>query len=102
MGLPIEWVGTDFVVQIQEETGFQVAAEALQKVTTYNSSVGTSGSLHHMFTVDVDDATPHDGGGGLEYVSLLITPFPFPLFMAICLLCMPSILVFLVFFCQNV
>ena len=59
-------MGTGFLVQIQEETGYQVGAESLQKVTTYNSSVGTSGSLHHMFTVDIDDNTPHDGGGGLE------------------------------------
>lgn len=64
--------------EIQEETGFSVEAASLQLVTTYNSSVGTSGSVHHMFTVDVDDSTPHDGGGGLEdsgeAIELLLLP----------------------------
>lgn len=47
-------------------------------MTTYNSSVGTSGSVHHMFTVDVDDSTPHDGGGGLEYTPPPGAPSHFP------------------------
>lgn len=53
-------------LQIKEETGFAVAPGALTQVTTYNSAVGTSGSVHYMFTADVDESMRIDGGGGLQ------------------------------------
>ena len=53
-------------LQIREETGYEVEASALQNVCTYNSSVGIGGSVHNMFTVDVDDSMRRDDGGGIE------------------------------------
>ena len=53
-------------LQIREETGYEVEASALQKVCTYASSVGIGGSVHNMFTVDVDESMRIDEGGGIE------------------------------------
>ena len=39
--------------QVEEECGFKVAADALQLVTGYRSSVGTSGSHHTLFFAEV-------------------------------------------------
>ena len=52
-------------MQISEETGFQVEAGDLRPVASYNSAVGTAGSLHHIFMCDVDDSMSKDTGGGL-------------------------------------
>ena len=54
------------ILQIKEETGFAVEASSLEKVTTYVSAVGTAGSVHHMFSADVDESMRVDGGGGLQ------------------------------------
>ena len=53
------------LLQVLEETGFKVSPEDFKQITSYNSSVGISGSLHHMFTCDIDDSMRADGGGGL-------------------------------------
>lgn len=39
--------------QVEEECGFRVAPDALQLVTGYRSSVGTSGSHHTLFFAEV-------------------------------------------------
>ena len=54
------------ILQIREEVGFEVSPRSLEEVTTYVSAVGTSGSVHHMFSAEVDESMRIDGGGGLQ------------------------------------
>lgn len=53
-------------LQIREEVGFEVSPKSLKEVTTYVSAVGTNGSVHHMFSAEVDESMRVDGGGGLQ------------------------------------
>lgn len=55
--------------EILEETGFNVPAEKIKKVTSFLSAVGISGSRQTIFAAEIDDsmlAVQEDGvGGGL-------------------------------------
>ncbi|XP_041069716.1 uridine diphosphate glucose pyrophosphatase NUDT14 isoform X2 [Carcharodon carcharias] len=51
--------------EILEECGYNVPAENLQKITSYRSGVGVTGSKHTMFYVEVSDDL-HVGSGGGE------------------------------------
>ncbi|KAH7619254.1 hypothetical protein Ndes2526B_g06212 [Nannochloris sp. 'desiccata'] len=55
--------------EILEETGFDIDISNLNKITSFNSAVGISGSRQTIFAAEVDDsmlAMPKDGvGGGL-------------------------------------
>lgn len=55
-----------FVLQVQEECGFEVAPDKLQWVTQYVGAVGTSGARHDMFYAEVDESMRVSKGGGLE------------------------------------
>ncbi|KAK9833690.1 hypothetical protein WJX74_002880 [Apatococcus lobatus] len=64
--------------EVEEECGFKVAAEALQLVTGYRSSVGTSGSQHTLFFAEVGESDRSGAGGGLtddgEAIEVLALP----------------------------
>ncbi|XP_072350348.1 uridine diphosphate glucose pyrophosphatase NUDT14 [Scyliorhinus torazame] len=50
--------------EILEECGYNVPVESLQKITSYRSSVGVTGSKHTMFYVEVTDDLRVGPGGG--------------------------------------
>ncbi|XP_078263367.1 uridine diphosphate glucose pyrophosphatase NUDT14 [Rhinoraja longicauda] len=68
-GLSLEQVAME---EVQEECGYRVPLESLQKVTSYRSSVGLMGSKHTMFYTEVSDAM-HVGveGGKAEEGELI-------------------------------
>ena len=50
--------------EIEEECGFDVSVEALEKITSFHTSVGFAGSKQMLYYVEVDDSMQiHDGGG---------------------------------------
>ncbi len=51
--------------EILEETGYDVPLENIERVTSYFSSVGHSGSHQTMFYCEVTDAMLVGGGGGV-------------------------------------
>ena len=65
-------------MQVLEETGYDAPAAAMQRVVTYTSAVGTSGSVHHMFACQVDEGMRASSGGGLvdtgEAIEVLALP----------------------------
>lgn len=51
--------------EIIEETGYDVPLENIERVTSYYSSVGHSGSHQTMFYCEVTDSMQVGGGGGV-------------------------------------
>jgi nudix-type nucleoside diphosphatase (YffH/AdpP family) len=50
--------------EIEEECGFRVPPDRLQRVVGYATSIGTQGAPHTVFFAAVTDADRIDGGGG--------------------------------------
>ncbi|XP_072895536.1 uridine diphosphate glucose pyrophosphatase NUDT14 isoform X3 [Hemitrygon akajei] len=50
--------------EIQEECGYRVPLESLQKITSYRSGVGLTGANHTMFYVEVSDDMHMGTDGG--------------------------------------
>ena len=51
--------------EVEEECGYRVAPEALQKVSSYYSSVGFAGSRQILYYVEVDERMHVGPGGGI-------------------------------------
>lgn len=50
--------------EIEEETGYAVSVERIEKITSYYTSVGFAGAKQELYYVEVDDDDKvHDGGG---------------------------------------
>ncbi|XP_067894606.1 uridine diphosphate glucose pyrophosphatase NUDT14 isoform X2 [Heterodontus francisci] len=65
--------------EILEECGYNVSVENLQKITSYRSAVGVTGSKHTMFYVEVSDDLHVGAGGGQEKEGELIEVVYIPL-----------------------
>lgn len=63
--------------EILEELGYDVPVEALNKVRTYKSSVGTQGSTCYTFSVEVEESEHVSEGGGLENEDIEIVGIPY-------------------------
>ncbi|XP_051875917.1 uridine diphosphate glucose pyrophosphatase NUDT14 [Pristis pectinata] len=60
-GLSLEEIAKE---EIREECGYRVPVESLQKITSYRSGVGLTGSKHTMFYVEVSDDMHVGADGG--------------------------------------
>lgn len=60
-GLSLEQVAVE---EVQEECGYRVALDSLQKISSYRSGVGLTGSKHTMFYTEVTDALHVGADGG--------------------------------------
>jgi len=52
--------------EVLEETGFKVSSSDLKKITSFYTSVGSSGSRQHLYYVEVDESCRLNSGGGVE------------------------------------
>jgi UDP-sugar diphosphatase len=52
--------------EVEEECGYAVPVECLQKITSFYSAVGFAGSKQTMYYVEVDDKMRVSDGGGIE------------------------------------
>jgi len=52
--------------EILEECGFDVPVESLELLTSFYTSVGSSGSRQHLFFAEVDESQRVSSGGGVE------------------------------------
>ena len=50
--------------EVLEETGYDVPLEALERVNSYCSNIGTAGTLQHLFYCEVTDEMLVGSGGG--------------------------------------
>lgn len=62
--------------EIDEECGYQVAPEAIEKITSFYTNVGVSGAKQHLFFATIDESQKHHNGGGIndEMIELEFLP----------------------------
>jgi UDP-sugar diphosphatase len=59
--------------EVEEECGFSVKSENIEKITSFHTSVGFAGSKQMMYYVEVDDSMKVSEGGGIddEYIEVI-------------------------------
>lgn len=58
--------------EINEECGYDVKIEKIEKITSFFTNVGVSGAKQHLYFTKVDDSMKVSDGGGIhdEYIEL--------------------------------
>ncbi len=62
--------------EIEEECGYEVPAERIEKITSFYTSVGFAGSKQTLFFAEVDDSMRVHGGGGIEMEQIEVVELP--------------------------
>jgi UDP-sugar diphosphatase len=57
--------------EIIEETGFQVDADDLEKITSFSTAVGVAGTKQHLYYAEVDESCRVSCGGGVADEELI-------------------------------
>jgi UDP-sugar diphosphatase len=52
--------------EIEEECGYAVSLESIEKITSFHTSVGFAGSKQTLYYVEVDDGMKVSEGGGID------------------------------------
>jgi UDP-sugar diphosphatase len=52
--------------EIEEECGYAVALESVEKITSFYTSVGFAGSKQTLYYVEVDESMKVSDGGGVD------------------------------------
>lgn len=52
--------------EIEEETGFAIALERIEKITSFYTAVGFAGAKQTLYYVEVDDVDKVSEGGGID------------------------------------
>ncbi len=52
--------------EIEEECGYRVSIEEIEKITSFHTSVGFAGSKQMMYYAEVDDSMKVSEGGGVD------------------------------------
>jgi len=52
--------------EVEEECGYKVELENIEKITSFHSSVGISGSKQNLYYVEVDKSMRVSDGGGID------------------------------------
>jgi len=52
--------------EIDEECGYRVAANELEKITSFYTNVGVSGAKQHLFFAQIDESKKIHNGGGIH------------------------------------
>lgn len=62
--------------EIEEECGFDVALESIEKINTFYTNVGVSGAKQHLYYAQLDDSMKIGDGGGVhgEEIELMYLP----------------------------
>jgi UDP-sugar diphosphatase len=62
--------------EIEEECGYSVAIDTIQKITSFYTSVGFAGSTQTLYYVEVDDSMKTSEGGGVEGELIEVVEIP--------------------------
>ncbi|CAA6819056.1 MAG: Uridine diphosphate glucose pyrophosphatase (EC [uncultured Sulfurovum sp.] len=62
--------------EIEEECGFCVPLESIERITEVLSAVGTSGSKQVIYYVEVDESLRVSEGGGIEHEQIEVVEVP--------------------------
>jgi len=62
--------------EVEEECGYRVSADSLEKITSFHTSVGFAGSKQTLYYAEVDDGMKVSEGGGIddEQIEVLYLP----------------------------
>lgn len=62
--------------EIDEECGYAVALESIEKISSFYTNVGVSGAKQHLFFCTIDESMKVHEGGGIhdEYIELEMLP----------------------------
>jgi UDP-sugar diphosphatase len=58
--------------EIDEECGYRVSCESIEKITSFYTNVGVSGSKQHLYFVSVTDEMKIHDGGGVESEDIVV------------------------------
>ncbi len=62
--------------EVLEECGFDITVESLQKISSFYTSVGISGTHQTLYYAECDDSMKIDEGGGLEEEDIEVVYIP--------------------------
>jgi UDP-sugar diphosphatase len=62
--------------EVEEECGYRVSLENMQKITSFHTSVGFAGTLQTLFYVEVSDSMKVSDGGGIEQEQIEVIYLP--------------------------
>ena len=62
--------------EVEEECGFAVSLDAIERISKVNSAVGTAGTTQIMFYVEVDESMRVGEGGGIEDEMIEVLELP--------------------------
>jgi len=52
--------------EVEEECGYEVSLESIEKITSFHTSVGFAGSKQMLYYVEVDESMKSSEGGGVD------------------------------------
>jgi UDP-sugar diphosphatase len=64
------------LAEIYEECGYDIPLQNLEKISTYYTSVGISGSSQTLYYAECDDSMKVNNGGGLEEEEIEVIYLP--------------------------
>jgi len=62
--------------EIEEECGYAVPPEALERITSFHTSVGFAGSKQILYFVEVDESMKVSEGGGVDHEDIEVVYLP--------------------------
>ena len=62
--------------EIEEECGYRVAVESIEKITSFHTSVGFAGSKQMLYFVEVDESMKVSEGGGVDDEQIEVITLP--------------------------
>ncbi|MEA3373290.1 MAG: NUDIX hydrolase [Campylobacterota bacterium] len=62
--------------EIDEECGYDVPIERIEKITSFFTNVGVSGSRQHLFYAEIDESMKEHDGGGIETEEIILEWIP--------------------------
>ena len=62
--------------EVEEECGFCVSVDSIERITKVNSAVGTAGTFQVVFYVEVDESMRVSEGGGIDHEMIEVIEIP--------------------------
>jgi len=62
--------------EVEEECGYKVSVESIEKITSFHTSVGFAGSKQMLYYVEVDESMKVSEGGGVDDEQIEVITLP--------------------------
>ena len=62
--------------EIDEECGYDVPLERIEKITSFFTTVGISGAKQHLYYAQIDESMKEHGGGGIHTEEIVLEWVP--------------------------